>query len=160
MRFLVGIFLVVFFTSCVKKQSSNPVPVIEFNNFDYYKLNGSDKGSITINYEDGDGDIFVGEYNTKSNVVITTYHFDAASGNFYPDSVTVGGTKILVSYAVSVKQPAEGYKGKALKGTMTFPYNEYRLNGSVKIIKHTIIVEDEAGNKSNLITSPVYTLTI
>lgn len=160
MRYLPLIFLIAFSVSCVKKQSTDPTPVIEFKSFEYYKSNGDDKGSITIGYEDGDGDIFRNVGNTKANVVITTYHFDASRNDFIPDSVDIGGTKILITYATSVNQPGTGYKGKAVKGEMTFPYDEYRSNGSIKVIRHTVIVEDEAGHKSKPVTSPDYTLAI
>lgn len=160
MRYLVLIFSLALLSACVKRQSNDPVPIIEFQDFQFYKLNGSDKGSITIGYQDGDGDIFVGTSSIKKNVLIITYHYDAVKGDFFPDSTTVGGTKIVISYLTAVKQPGDGYKGKAVKGTMTFPYDEYRLNGNVKIIRHTVIVEDEAGNKSKPVTSPVYTLNI
>ncbi len=158
--------LILFFglviTSCVKKPSTSPVPAIEFLDFQAWKVNGSDTGFIRIHYEDGDGDIFRNKDHTVPNLIIITYHLDQTSGSFVQDSVVPGPglKKIPISYATAVIQPGDGYSGKSVQGDIIVPYKEFRTSGAIKIIKHTVTITDEAGNQSNLVTSPVYTLTI
>lgn len=161
MRIVILLISFVVAISCVKKPSKSPIPVIEFKDFTYKKVSGLDSGFVTFEYEDGDGDIFVGKFSSQINVVIITLRLDDKSGNFIQDTtVTPDGVKIPIVNAQSVKQPGDGYKGNAVKGTITVPFGDFRVSDKVKVIKHQVYVVDEAGNKSNVVLSPVYNLTI
>ncbi len=167
MRILTLILFFVYIAfSCVKKPTTSPIPNIEFKDFKYTtkptRPYPSDVGYIVIGYEDGDGDIFRNNDHALANLIIISYHKDSISGNFYQDSTRPAPTepKIAISYATTVYQPGAGYKGKSVKGEIIIPYDQFRLNRAIKVIKHVIYVVDEAGNKSNVITSPIYTLTI
>lgn len=159
MRFILIIFsvgLVAF--SCVKQKTSNPIPLIEFE--DVYHLQkseytGSDTGLLTIKYEDGDGDLFLDGASDGPNIIFTPYYFDTITNKFTvtffgPDTIKILGF---------VLQPDDGYyKGKSIKGAVYIPMRQYRPNDSAKQIYFTGFAIDKKGNKSNIVTSPIYTL--
>jgi hypothetical protein len=152
MRILISIFLIaLFLVSCVKKTSSDPVPALEFISAGnmYRTPSGNDTAVFTIGYEDGDGDLFVDEYSQGPNTVIKTLYYNADSSKFVRDK----------SVSNTIKQPDNGYyKGKAIKGQIIIPANEYRSNNSRKIIKFEFFMIDRKEHKSNIVSSPAYTL--
>jgi hypothetical protein len=153
MRFIVLIFLaVLFFAACVKPTSTNPVPRLEYKeaiNFGLTKT-GNDTVDVVIGYEDGDGNLFVDNNSQGPNLIFSTRYYNADSAKFVLDK----------NFSNKVKQPDNGYyKGKAIKGEILLPMTEFRSSQSRKIVKFDIFMIDLSGNKTNVVTSPAYTLT-
>lgn len=157
MRNLLLLFLMVFITfSCVKGPSKDPVPTLEFKAVSPLGKATSasqpprDTAVLILRYEDGDGDIFRNSNTDGPNLVYTTYAFNVGSNKFkidgYPNQATI-------------IQPANGYyKGKSIKGDIYVPMRQFRSSDNVKVIKFTAFMVDMKNNKSNTVTSPVYTL--
>jgi hypothetical protein len=160
MRQLVLIsFTSLFVFACVKKPSTSPVPTLEFKDNRYIKVNGSDSGYLYFSYEDGDGDIFRDKDHAVPNLVITNYYKDSITGKFLIDSIYTGqNLPRVASFATTIYQPGDGYKGKSVRGNITVPYNEFRSGPWIKTFYHTAFIEDEAGNKSNLAYSQTVTV--
>ncbi len=141
----------------MKKQSNDPNPVIEYIDFKAWKDNGSDTAVMVLGYQDGDGNIFR-ENNLKGpNLIGTFYYLNSATQKFtaIKDIITNDTARITQT----VLQPKDAsYKGKAVKGQMYIPWNPFRSGDSVKVFKYTLFVVDDAGNKSNVITTPVFTI--
>lgn len=158
MRFLISIFLVsVFCFSCVKKQSTDPKPLIEYKDFQAWKMNGSDTAFMVIGYQDGDGDIFRDNNVNGPNLVGTFYYLNSATNKFtaVKDIITNDTMRITQT----ILQPRDGnYKGKSVRGEMFIPWNPFRTGDSVKVFKYTLFVVDESGNKSNVITTPTFSI--
>lgn len=152
MRFVIIIFVVALvFANCAKPTSTDPVPHIEYVSAgDMYKTRaGNDTAIVTIYYEDGDGNLFVDDFSQGPNLIITTNYYNSDSARFIIDK----------SFPNTVKQPDNGYyKGKAIKGNVIVPLNEYRSNNTRKIINFSIFMIDLKGNKTNVVSSPNYTL--
>jgi len=164
MRVAAIIFIITLFSfSCVKKKVTNPVPAIEFKDFQAWKTSaGNDTAVLVISYEDGDGDIFR-ESNAKGpNLIGTFYYLNSATQQFttIKDLITNDTARITQT----VLQPSTlnpndaNYKGKSVRGDMYLPWAPFRSGDSVKIFKYTVFVVDESGNKSNIITTPQFTI--
>ncbi len=158
MRYLIILFAVaISFFSCVKQKPKNPFPEIEFKEF-MAPQNSRDTGAkILIGYSDGDGDLFVDQLSEGPNIFITSYSLNPVSKQFEaPFSTELNDT---IRYTNTIRQPDNGYyKGKAIKGDILVPMNQYRPNSKARIIKFTGFVQDLKQNKSNLFSSPVYTI--
>jgi hypothetical protein len=158
MRFIVIIFLVLALGfSCVKKQTKNPVPSIEYVSFSSSKTNGKDDGQLVLGYEDGDGDIFRDESTKIPNIIMKFYYFNSGTKKFTGtfDPITQDTTTI----AINLKQPPNtDYKGKSIKGEIFIPMGEFRASDTMKIFKFVVFVMDEAGHKSNVVTTPQFTV--
>jgi hypothetical protein len=156
MRFILIIFLFsVFGFACVKPKTKNPVPVIGFEEVTNLgkvysaSLGSRDTAVLVISYEDGDGDIFVDNSENDPNMVLSSLYYNTDSSKF------------LLANADSkkIKQPDDGYyKGKSIKGKIFLPLSQYRTSDDVKIIKFELFMVDMKKNKSNVVTSPAYTL--
>lgn len=154
--FIAALFLG-FAWACVKPASKNPVPTAEFIDFWAAKRAAGDTATMVIGYEDGDGDLFVSSNTEGPTLVFTPYYFNAQTNSLRP-YVFPGGDTFLISQNVS--QPADGYyKGRSIKGTITLPMTEFRPDNSYKILQFKGYLLDTKGHKSNVVTSPVYTLT-
>lgn len=109
----------------------------------------SDTALMVIGFEDGDGDLFRDSQANGANLVYTIYSYDTATQQF-----TINGNP----NPATVVQPANGYyKEKSVQGEIGLPLRGFRLN-NVSIIKFEVFMVDMAKNKSNVVTSPVYTL--
>ena len=150
MRYIPIIFLVALISgSCVKKSSGSAVPVISYEDFKLLNHVGSDSALFTIGYKDFDGDLFRNDNSDGPNTVISTYVYSSDSSKFVFDK--------LFSYAIT--QPADGYyKGKSIQGDIYIPVSEFRSNVQEKIVKFQIFMVDMANNKSNVVTTPQFTL--
>jgi hypothetical protein len=150
MRYLLAIFLAAFvFGSCVKKTSKDPIPELEYKDFKLLGRIGSDSAVFTIGYKDWDGDLFRNDNSDGPNTVLSTYIYSADSGKFIFDKA--------FSYAIT--QPADGYyKGKSIQGDIYIPVSEFRSNPQNKILKFEIFMVDMKDNKSNVVTTPQFTL--
>lgn len=161
MRHLLFIFLISGFAySCVKQQTKDPIPVIEFKDF----LNPGkspytqrDTALIYITYQDGDGDLFTDSKTDNNNFIFTPYYFNPTTNQFY---ITIDPiTKDTTRFNYSIVQPDNGYyKGKSIKGEIYVPLNQFRPNDAVKILKFKGFMIDMKNHKSNVVSSPVYTL--
>lgn len=152
MRSLVLIFFVAALAmACVKPTSTNPVPSLEYKravDFGTTK-SGGDTVNIVIGYEDGDGNLFVDNNSQGPNIIISTKYFSTDSAKFITDK----------NFSNKVKQPDNGYyKGKAIKGEVLLPMSEFRSGKTRKIVKFEIFMIDLSGNKTNVVSSPAYTL--
>ncbi|MGZ4099689.1 MAG: hypothetical protein ACXVNM_12460 [Bacteroidia bacterium] len=157
MRFFSAIFLIAVFASCVKKQSTDPNPVIEYKDFKAWKVNGSDTAVMVIGYQDGDGNIFRDNTSNGPNLIGTFYYLNSATHKFtaIKDIITNDTARITQT----ITQPKDAsYKGKAVKGEMYIPWNPFRSGDSVKTFKYTLFMVDEAGNKSNVLTTPEFNI--
>jgi hypothetical protein len=155
MRFIIIIFLVVGLGfSCVKKQSKDPVPKLEYLSFESSKSNGIDNGSMLLGYEDGDGDIFRQESTKLPNLIMKFYYYNSGTKKF----TGFFDTNISDTFNISkiITQPGDGFKGKAIKGTIYIPMNEFRPADSIKVFKYVIFAVDEAGHNSNVVTTPEF----
>jgi hypothetical protein len=138
--------------ACVKKTSSDPVPRLEYKEAHGFAISpsGGDTAVMVIGYEDGDGDLFVDNNTQGPNIIMSTFYYNADSAKFLLDK----------NVSNTIKQPDNGYyKGKAIKGEVIVPMKEYRSNSSRKKIKFQVFMQDVKGHLSNVVTSPVYTLT-
>jgi hypothetical protein len=160
MRHLVLIsFVALVVFACVKKPSTSPIPTLAFKDARYIKVNGNDSAYLVFSYEDGDGDIFRDKGHTVPNLIITNYYKDTVTGKFSIDSIYTGPHIPRVSsFATTVYQPGDGYKGKSVRGDIIVPYNQFRSGSWIKTFYHTAYIVDEAGNKSNLAYTQTVTL--
>jgi hypothetical protein len=159
MRFIL-IFLAALFTgSCVKQQTKDPVPHVEFVDFanaGKSTFTNGDTATIILSYEDGDGDLFVENFSDGANLQITSYYFDELSGTFrafYDLSI-----QDTVRYSNTIKQPDSYYRNKYISGEIFIPMEQFRENDDIKVIRFTGFMIDRKKNKSNVFSSPVYTL--
>lgn len=150
MRYLLIIILTGLFTlSCVKKSPKDPIPVLEYKDFKAGKVGTRDTATMTLSYNDYDGDLFRNTTADGPNTVIKTFIFNADSNKFIKDQV--------ISYTVI--QPGDGfYKGKSIKGDIILPMKQFRPNDQVKQLKFEVYMEDMTGNKSNVVTTPQFSL--
>ena len=159
MRILVLIlFFVVIAFACVKKPTTSPIPVIEFKNFEAWQSHGNDTAVMVIGYEDGDGDIFRDLTAHGPNLIATFYYLNSVTKQFtaIKDFITNDTARITQT----ITQPIDAsYKGKSVRGDIYLPWSPSRSGDSVKIFKYTLFLVDEAGNKSNLVTTPTFTVT-
>jgi hypothetical protein len=161
MRYI-GIIFLAFaaLVACVKKNTTNPVPVIEFQDFtNAGKSPGtkSDTAVMVIGYEDGDGDLFVNSSSDDLNIIFTPYSYKKDKNAFTADyDLLIHDTFRIVN---KIKQPDDGYyTGKSIKGVIYMPLREFRISDNVKQVKFVGFMIDMKKHKSNVVTSPVYTL--
>jgi len=155
--FLFILFISLIAFACVKKPTTSPIPTIEYVDFQATKVNGNDTAVMVIGYEDGDGDIFRDVTLHGPNIVGTFYYLNSATKQFtgIKDFITNDTARITQT----VVQPKDAsYKGKSVKGKIYLPWSPFRSGDSVKIFKYTLFVVDESGNKSNIITTPNFTI--
>lgn len=163
MRYLVIIFLCVCIAfSCVKPKTKDPVPVIEFKRVESMvrlpataSLPERDTASLVIGYADGDGDLFRNVSTDGPNFIWATYYFNSDLNKFVKDAADT-----TISNADVILQPADGYyKGKSIEGDIYRPLKEFRSTSNHKILKFVVFMTDMKNHKSNVVSSPVYTLT-
>jgi hypothetical protein len=159
-RVLVPIIIFIFVLSaCVKKASESPIPTLEYYNFVAWKVRvKTDTAVMVLKYEDGNGDIFLANNTQGPNVIGTFYYKNSATGKFtaIKDQITNDTARITQT----IIQPKDAsYKGKSIRGEIYLPMSPFRSGDSVKVFKYTFFVIDEAGNKSNLVTTPELTVS-
>ena len=142
--------------SCVKKPTKDPVPVLKYKAVNPLgKATSASQGPrdtavLIFSYEDGDGDLFRDSNSDGPNLVYSTYAFNADSNKFilngYPSQATI-------------TQPDNGnYKGKSIHGEIYVPMLQFRSGDNIKVIKFEAFMVDMKDHKSNVISSPVFTL--
>jgi hypothetical protein len=138
--------------ACVKQPSDSPIPSLEFKDVMVLgKVPGTNRDTAVVvyRYNDGDGNLFNNSSKDAPNVVCSIYTFNPDSNKFDVTNVPY-----------SILQPASGYyKGKAIYGDIFLPMRQFRPSDKAKIIRFEIFMVDVDKNKSNVITSPTYTIT-
>jgi hypothetical protein len=138
--------------SCVKTRTESDVPKIDYKNFVAWKTTTGDTAVLTLSYEDGDGDLFRDETATDPNIVIAPYYYDEKKAVFVRDTSNIISNRIT--------QPDNGYyKGKSIKGDIIYPMSSFRSSNKIKMLKMDIFMVDMNDHKSNIVTTPVYTVT-
>jgi hypothetical protein len=160
-RFLFCLFAVFVALSCAKPRTKDPVPKVEFLDFrnpGISSFSKSDTAVLVLGYEDGDGDLFVDNNSEDNNLVFTTYRHDAATNTFIAEQTTYSPYD-TARYVSKIKQPDDGYyKGKSIRGEIHIPLNEFRQSRSTKVLKFVGFLVDQKKHKSNVFSSPVYSL--
>ncbi|MBL7921293.1 MAG: hypothetical protein JNJ40_13325 [Bacteroidia bacterium] len=157
MRFIATIFLFcVICFGCVKRPSKSPEPTLDYLDFTSSKTNGVDNGQLILGYEDGDGDIFREEKAVVPNIIIKFYYYNSGTHQF----TGFFDTNVNDTFAIAkiITQPGDGFKGKSIKGEIYIPMTEFRPADSIKIFKYSVFAIDEAGHKSNIVTTPQFTV--
>jgi hypothetical protein len=138
--------------ACVKKTTYPTTPVIEFSDFIPYT---GDSADLKINFTDGDGDIGVNENDSTRNFWYTYYYKDTITQQ-YRGYVTydANGNEDTLRNSYIVTAPEDSYKGKPISGEISIRLQQFRHSKKIKNIKYVFYLFDEAGNKSNIATSP------
>jgi hypothetical protein len=153
--FLIIISAFLFFWKCVKPASKDPIPSLDYKSVNNLgKVPGSvpprDTAVLVLGYEDGDGDLFRNSSADGPNLIYTTYYYDADQDKFLIDGSPNSAT---------VRQPDNGYyKGKSIQGEIYIPLSQFRSGDDKKILKFEAFMIDMKDNKTNVVTSPVFTL--
>jgi hypothetical protein len=142
---------------CVKKQSSSPIPSIEYFDFQAAKINGIDTAVMIISYSDGDGDIFRESPINGPNIIGTFYYLNSSTKEFTAIKDIITNDTARITQTV-VKPRDVIYKGKSVSGRIYLPWSPFRSGDSVKVFKYNLFVVDEAGHQSNLIQTPTFTI--
>jgi hypothetical protein len=139
--------------ACVKKTSYPNVPVIEYKNFLPFV---GDSADIQIKFTDGDGDIGVGESDSTRTFWVTYYYKDTITNNYVGYYRPLFNDTLRTGYII--KSPTDSYKGKPISGEVSVRLQQLRHSRRIKNVKYVIFLYDEAGNRSNVITSPELTV--
>ena len=132
--FILGSF-VLFAVSCLRPPDYSPIPEITFDSLSSrFAVAGKDSIKFFIGFTDGDGDI-------GSSTVPNLFFLDSRTG-----------------YTDSFKIPNLTPEGnvKAISGTIAYDQTAFNcIPGKLfDTLYYTIYIEDRAGNKSNLVTTP------
>jgi len=133
---------------CAKKPHYSKSPQISFKSF---QIISKDSALFTINFSDGDGDIG-GSSNGEGNFFITYYFWenDINMYKVYKNPMFLNDTLDARTFP----SPSNAYKNKPISGEITILLSPYRKDNSVKKLKLSCFIQDNAGNKSNIITTP------
>ncbi|MGE0567628.1 MAG: hypothetical protein AB7O73_06740 [Bacteroidia bacterium] len=158
-RNIILVFSVVFFASCLKQNNANPVPSISY--YDFYAQD-ENIAYLTINYEDGDGNIFA-EEEVKDYNFYAWYEYKDGTGKFVPGlwplvipnppkpDTTIYSERPL---AYTVYRPSELSVDQSIKGQITITLVGWRADVSHKNIRYRIYMIDQSGNQTEEITTP------
>lgn len=145
--------MALFFTACNPEAQYPIEPVIEFNAF----VPNGDKGKITINFTDGDGDIGLKESDTQppfdtSSIYFNNYFiaYEEKVNGQWQAGLDQNGDPVEFKYRVPYVTP-EG-QNKALKGKIDvtiqpFYYNPMSVDSDT--IRFRIKIYDRALHESN-----------
>jgi len=156
--FLIILMSLLVLQACVKKTSSEVIPVIEFIDFtNAKKTTNGDTAVMVLSYDDGDGDLFLVRSTQDPNLIFTTYHYDATSKTFMGTYDAV--TSDTIRYSTKILRPGGiNYEGEHIRGNIYIPLTQFRASGQDRILKFTGFMVDNKGHKSNTFSSPSYTL--
>jgi len=127
--------LILFITSCINPPSYSPIPSIVFDSVSSTFARAQvDSLTFYINFTDGDGDL-------GSDDVPNLFFLDSRTG-----------------YVDSFKIPNLTPQGnvKAITGEIAYTRSQLNCipNKNFDTLYYSIYIEDRAGNKSNVVTSP------
>lgn len=147
------------FFGCVKRKNTDPVPTITYENF---IAQSEDIAYLTINYTDGDGDIFA-EKDAKENNFFAWFYYKDTDGSYKPAlwpltfpspntglDTTVYNERPL---AYTVFRPSDLSKNQPIKGQITITMVGWRSDSKYKNFKYKIYMVDQKGNKTEEVTT-------
>lgn len=143
--------------SCVKKTTYPTTPTIEYKDFIPY---AGDSADLKVSFTDGDGDIGVQENDSTRNFWYTYYYLDTVTNKYRAYSMVnlITGNVDTLRLGYIIKSPSDSYKGKPISGEISVRLQKFRHIKQVKNVKYVFYLFDEAGNKSNTVTSPEITV--
>ena len=148
---LFPILLVVIYNACVKKKTYSDIPEIGFK---YFTPFANDSAVLDITYSDGNGDIFKNDGDTAYNVFMHYYYKDTVSLKYVRyDSIYT----VIPPLYYTMRKPKDSYDGKPISGDVAFQINKFRPSHILKAFKYSkyvIYIIDNAGHKSNVLTTP------
>jgi len=135
LRASIIVSLLIFIASCINPPEYSPIPEIEFDSISATHIVAqTDSVTFFIDFTDGDGDI-------GSEEIPNLFFLDNRTG-----------------YTDSFKIPNLTPQGnvKAITGIIAYTRSSFNCipNKAFDTLYYTIYIEDRAGNKSNLITTP------
>lgn len=167
--FILIMLVIILFSSCTKRVNYSEIPAIEYESFiGLYnsELGIYDRGVITVNYTDGDGDIGLsqgdtfGAYNPESryyyNFIIT--YFEVRNGvvtevpllSYNPS--TQEYDTISLSARIPILTPPG--RNKAIKGMIKDTIFIYNFNSDFDTIRFSVVLVDRALHESNTVFTP------
>ncbi len=145
--------LIFIYNACAKKKTYSQNPEIEYKSFIPYLYPLGDSAILTINFADGNGDIGKTLEDTTKNLFMTYY---------YKDSVTQKYTAYFdpqindtARNPFTIRKPNDSYNGKPISGEVAVRIPAYRHSKKIKNLLYVIYIFDNAGNKSNILSTPV-----
>jgi hypothetical protein len=149
--FLVAFLLL--FMYCTKKDTSNKVPVLNYNNF---KAIDYQLAEIYIDFEDGDGDLFQFKDSRDPNFFLEFEYKDTA-GNFkpalWPISVNINNKDTIIfqknTLKYTVNQPKDLASDQYIRGTVMITLTGWRPSFLYKKFRYKLYAIDRRGNKSD-----------
>jgi len=141
------IFIAIGLSSCLKKQTASPIPVIEFKDFNANK----DTADLYLNFTDGDGDIGLTQNDTvaPNNYNCFISYLEKQKGIW---------VKRVLPFDFNYRIPIinTSSKAKTIKGVVKIAIKPYYYDPFSKYdtIKYEIYIVDKALNKSNVISTP------
>ncbi len=147
MRFVIFFILTITLLSCAKKPNYSEIPQISYKSFN---ILSQDSAIITITFSDKNGDI--GSLNQEGNFFITYYFWDNSLNKY----VVFSDTTLLNDTidARSFPSPSDAYKNKPISGEISLLMYPYRIDNTIKKLKYTCYIKDNAGNQSNIVQTP------
>ena len=158
-------FFVFFLTSCDKKDDISVIPLIKFENYKLFKdaANRDTALSLTISFEDGDGDLGLEQGDTlppfnpgsKYYACMFIYYFEFVDSLFQEVRPEISGIPIgdTIRFRYRFRNLTPTTPNKAIRGQI-----EWHTNQIIPIknntIKFKIYIYDRALNKSNTVESP------
>jgi hypothetical protein len=146
-------------SSCVKRKNTDPVPTISYGSF---IASDENTAYLTINYTDGDGDIFA-EKDTKENNFFAWFYYKDTDGSFkpalWPLVIPDPPNPDIIIYnerplAYTVIRPSELSKDQPIKGQITITLVGWRSDSKYKNFKYKIYMIDQKGNQTEEIMTP------
>lgn len=135
--------------ACVKKTTYPTSPTIEYRDFIPYL---GDSADLKVTFTDGDGDIGVSENDSTRTFWYTYYYLDTIQNKYVGYYRPLFNDTLRLGYII--KSPSESYKGKPISGEISVRLQKFRHIKQVKNVKYVFYLFDEAGNKSNVVTTP------
>lgn len=144
--------IILLFGYCTKKDTSNKVPILYYNNFRAidYQL-----AEIYIDFEDGDGDLFQFNDSKEPNFFLE-FEYKDTDGNFkpalWPISVNINNKDTIIYQKNILKYTVNQPKGLAsdqyIRGTVMITLTGWRPSFLYKKFRYKLYATDRRGNKS------------
>lgn len=143
-------FIAVVLYSCVKKTTYPTTPEIVYKDFIPYE---GDSADLQIKFKDGDGDIGVTSDSDSTKTLFYTYYYkDTVTQKYRAYYSALFNDTLRTGYIVKI--PTDEYKGKTISGEISVRLQQFRHSKKIKNVKYVIYLLDNAGNKSNVLTTP------
>ena len=163
---LVFSFLALIMTSCLKPESFDNEPIIEF--VDFQAL--GDSGKISFSFTDGDGDIGLGQnqlyapYDTASYFYYNLYihYYEMMNGQWVRGTADPGGNNFPIADSITFSYRLENItpsgQNTALRGEIDVVLEPFFFNSNSNFndsIRYEIILIDRSLNVSNVLQTPL-----